>query len=71
MGGEEPGGHVLYEALLRTVARRLGGLTLIEQVSVFPMEKPEAVVASLNEQYYPGRVGEVTLELRVYLDETF
>lgn len=67
----ETRGRVLDEALLRTVARRLGSLTLVEAVSVFPGEKPESVVARFDPRYYPERVGRVALELRVYTNGDF
>lgn len=63
--------RVLDEALLRTVARRMGRLTLIDTVSVFPTEKPDSVVARLDTRYYPERITRVTLELRTYLDGAF
>ena len=61
----------LDEALLRFVARRLGQLTLIERVSVFPAAKPDSVVAQFDLRYFPERMDSVTLELRVYLDGAF
>jgi hypothetical protein len=36
---------ILDETLLRHIARRLGSLSLVESVSVFPYERPESVVA--------------------------
>lgn len=71
MGGHHPGDDVLDEALLRTVARRLGGLTLVETVSVFPREKPASVVATFDGRYYPERISSVTLEHRAYIDGRF
>lgn len=71
MGRDDRGENGLDEALLRTAAERLGGLTLVERVSVFPREKPASVVASLDVRYYPERIQAVTLELRAYLDGRF
>lgn len=70
MGGHDPG-DVLDEELLRTVARRLGSVTLVETVSVFPNEKPASSVATFDGRYYPERVQSVTLELRAYVDGRF
>lgn len=61
----------LDEALLRLVAGRLGDLTLIERVSVFPATKPDSVVAQFDLQYFPERMDSVALELRVYLNGAF
>jgi hypothetical protein len=63
--------RILDEALLRTVARRLGRLTRTGTVSVFPAEKSASVVASLDLQYYPEPFDEVTLEVRAYTDGSF
>jgi len=70
-GNGADSGSGLDEALLRLIARRLGELTLIERVSVFPAAKPDSVVAQLDLQYFPARMDSVTLELRTYLDGTF
>lgn len=61
----------LDEAVLRWIAQRLGTLTLVERVSVFPRAAPESVVARFDRQYYPARMDRVTLDLRVYLDGAF
>lgn len=61
----------LDEALLRLVAGRLGELTLIERVSVFPAAKPDSVVAQFDLRYFPERMDSVALELRVYLNGAF
>ena len=68
MTGDENG---LDEALLRVVARRLGSLTLIETVRVFPHRKPESVVARFDDAYYPEAVRRVELELRAYRNGDF
>lgn len=66
-----PPNHVLDEPLLRAVAKRLGKLSHIETVSVFPREKPESVVATLDEQYFSSSHQTATLELRAYTDGAF
>ena len=68
---EEYAASGLDEALLRTVAARLGKLTLVEGISVFPATKPESVVARFDLRYYPERIDLVVLELRAYLDGAF
>ncbi|WP_136591982.1 hypothetical protein [Salinigranum halophilum] len=68
---DEPDVGVLDEALLRVVARRLGQLTIVERVSVFPSAKPESVVAQFATEYYPQQVETVTLELRTYVGGDF
>ncbi|WP_424016135.1 hypothetical protein ACOZ4N_00610 (plasmid) [Halorientalis pallida] len=71
MVDDDPAEHILDEALLRTVARRLGDLTLVETVSVFPASYPESVVALFDDSYYPTRMDQVSLELRAYVDGAF
>jgi len=61
----------LDEATLRVAADRLCGLTLVEQVVVFPADKPESVVARFDCRQYPERIDAVTLELRAYDDGRF
>lgn len=63
--------RVLDEALLRTVARRLGTLTLVDAVSAFPIEKPASVVARFDRRYYPEGFQRVSLELRAYTNGDF
>jgi predicted DNA binding protein len=46
MTADGPDDYVLDETLLRTVAQRLGSLTLVDRVSVFPNSHPESVVAN-------------------------
>lgn len=58
-------------ALLRAVARRLGSLTLVDTVSVFPREKPSSVVARLEDAYFPAEIRSVELELRTYTNGDF
>ncbi|SDM91545.1 hypothetical protein SAMN04487949_2833 [Halogranum gelatinilyticum] len=64
-------GKTLNEALLRAVARRLGSLTLVDSVSVFPRTKPESVVATLDTVYYPDTVETAVLEVRAYVNDDF
>lgn len=67
----EPPDRVLDEPLLRAVAQRLGRLSHVETVSVFPREKPESVVATLDDQYFPNALQVATLEFRAYTDGAF
>jgi len=68
---EDDAERILDEALLRTVARRVGRLTRIETVSVFPADKSESIVASFDLQYYPETFERVSLEVRTYTDGAF
>jgi hypothetical protein len=61
----------LDEALLRVAARRLGSVTLIESVSVFPYEKPESIVATLDTIYFPDEIQTATIEIQVYQNDDF
>lgn len=61
----------LDEALLREVAQRLGSLTLIDTVRVFPTQKPASVIAELDDRYYPDEIQRVELELRAYQNGDF
>lgn len=63
--------ELLDETLLRTVARRLGSLTLVDSVSVFPQRKPESVVAAFDVANYPLFVSSATLEVRAYQNGDF
>lgn len=67
MGGEK----TLNETLLRIVAERLGSLSIVDTVRVFPYEKPDAVVAEIVADYYPEDVRRVELECRVYTNGDF
>lgn len=71
MGNNRDVGSELDEALLRLVARRLGQLTLVKRVLIFPASKPDSVVAQFDLQYFPERMDSVALELRTYLDGVF
>ncbi|WP_266080598.1 hypothetical protein [Haladaptatus caseinilyticus] len=62
---------ILDETLLRHIARRLGTLSLVESVSVFPHERPESVVAWLDLQYFPDTIQQVVFEIRVYTNGDF
>ncbi|WP_252699722.1 hypothetical protein [Natronosalvus vescus] len=61
----------LDEALLRKVAQRLGALTLIDTVRVFPRQKPESVVAQFDDVYFPEEIRRVDLGLRTYQNGDF
>ena len=61
----------LDEALLRVAARRLGSVTLIESVSVFPHEKPESVVATFDTIHFPDEIQTVAIEMQVYQNNDF
>lgn len=65
------GGQSLDEEVLRIAAQRLGSLTTIESVAVFPREKSESVVARFDLLYYPGELRQVELELRAYTNGDF
>jgi hypothetical protein len=71
MGDDGDTDSGLDETLLRLVAGRVGQLTLVERVSLFPAAKPESVVAELDLQYVPERMDSVTLELRTYRNREF
>lgn len=63
--------RVLDEALLRLLARRLGSLTVVDAVSVFPSGKPNSVIGRLDRQYSPEEIERVFLELRAYTNGDF
>lgn len=71
MTGRGPGRRTLNESVLRHAAERLGTLTLVETVSVFPSEKSESIVARLDGQYYPESVESVEVEVRAYENDDF
>lgn len=61
----------LDQALLRVIAQRLGALGLVDSVAVFPPEKPSAIVAALDEQYFPPAFHQVFLEIRAFTNGDF
>ena len=61
----------LDEALLGAVAGRLGSLTMIDTVRVFPPQQPASVVATFDDVYYPDEVQRVLLELRAFQNGDF
>ncbi len=61
----------LNEERMRVVAARLGQQPFVDQVDVFPREKPDRVVAFLHASQYPDPVSTVRLELRLRLSGEF
>lgn len=61
----------LNDTLLHEVARRLGALTVVDTVRVFPREKPSSVVAQFVDVYYLDTVGTVELKCRAYQNGDF
>lgn len=71
MSDDEPVGQTLDEALLRTVAQRVGGFTPVETVSVFPISSPESVSAQSHTRYYPSWIDRISLECRAHVTGDF
>ena len=59
------------EALLRYLGRVLGRQQEVSGTTLFPANKQETLLVSLNSAYYPELVDEVWLELRVYTNGEF
>ena len=59
------------EATLRYLARVFGRRDEVRQTSLFPSNKPESLVVTLDAEYYPELVEVVSLELRAYTNGDF
>ena len=58
--------------LLREIASLLGPEEWIESIAVFPSNRPDSLVISLRDQYYPREyVSEAYLEVQSYLNGDF
>ena len=59
------------EATLRYLARVFGRRDEVRQTSLFPANKPERLVVTLDAEYYPADVDGVSLEIRAYTNGDF
>lgn len=69
----ENGGHdkVVDTTTLRYLARILGGHREVSDTSLFPKNKPDSLVISINDEFYPAPVEAVRLEIRLYTNGEF
>jgi hypothetical protein len=58
----------LNEELMRSIASRLGKRRFVSRVDPFPSEKPDRIVATFYESFYPNSVTESRIELRLRLN---
>jgi len=65
------GGRRVDEETLRYLAGVLGNQSEVSGTSLFPVEKQETLVVSLDTRYYPERIQAVHLELRAYTNGDF
>jgi hypothetical protein len=65
------GARTIDEETLRYLARVLAGQSEVRGTSLFPANKQESLLVSLNPAYYPAPIEEVWLELRVYTNGDF
>lgn len=63
--------RIVDEETLRYVARLFGQQTEVRTTSLFPSNKLESLVVTLDTDYYPGGIDEVTLEIRAYTNGEF
>jgi len=56
---------------LRYVGRLFGQRAEVQHTSLFPSNKSESLVISLDERYYPPDITDVTLEIRTYTNGDF
>ena len=56
---------------LRYVGRLFGQREEVQHTSLFPSNKSESLVVSLDERYYPPNITDVTLEIRAYTNGDF
>jgi hypothetical protein len=59
------------EATLRYLARAFGRRSEVEHTSLFPANKLERLVVTLDAEYYPTDVDGVSLEIRAYTNGDF
>ena len=59
------------EETLRYLARVFGRQSEVHHTSLFPSNKLECLVVSLNGEYYPEHVESVSLEIRAYTNGDF
>jgi hypothetical protein len=59
------------EETLRYLSRILGRRPEVHQTSLFPANKLESLIVTLDADYYPEHVGTVTIELRPYTNGDF
>jgi hypothetical protein len=59
------------EAPLRYLARAFGRRDEVRQTSLFPSNKSESLVVTLDIEYYPEPIDGVSLELRAYTNGDF
>lgn len=64
-------GRTLDEETLRYLSGVLGGLGAVRGTSLFPANRQESLVVTLDGRYYPDGVDEVRLELRLYTNGDF
>ena len=62
---------VVDDETLRYVGRLFGRLDEVRRTSLFPSNKSESLVVSLDDSYYPPEVTDVTLEIRAYTNGDF
>ncbi|QWC19433.1 hypothetical protein [Halorubrum sp. 2020YC2] len=58
-------------ATLRYLGRAFGRRDEVRQTSLFPSNKPESLVVTLDVEYYPESVDGVSLEVRAYTNGDF
>ena len=59
------------EATLRYLARAFGRRTEVRRTSLFPTTKLESLVVTLDVDYYPEQIDDVSLEIRAYTNGDF
>lgn len=59
----------LNEELMRIIGRRLGQQPSYDKVEMFPLGKPDWVVAYFREELYPDAVSEAWFECRIQLND--
>ncbi|TKX72865.1 hypothetical protein [Halorubrum sp. GN11GM_10-3_MGM] len=59
------------EATLQYLAQAFGRRPEVRRTSLFPTNKPESLVVTLDTDYYPERIDDVSLELRAYTNGDF
>ena len=71
MGDVPDGTQPVAEAILRYLARLLGGQQEVSDTALFPANRQETLVVAFDSEYYLDHVEDVRLELRVYTNGDF
>lgn len=62
---------VVDDETLRYIGQLFGRRDSVQRTSLFPSNKLESLVVTLNDEYYPKGITDVTIEIRAYTSGDF